>query len=134
MRMIQGKVLFVGNDADLSTLLVRILNRSGCQAMAASQQEVLRTLTKQDFDCILLDWVMDEDRDQKFCHQIRLLAPRTSVFLFTGVSSSQEIMLSLQDLPDEKLSPINLDTLVADVFHDDWKGSEMTKTPVIRGM
>ena len=134
MRIIQGKVLFVGDNADISTLIVRILNRSGCEAVAANKKEALRVLSAQDFDCILLDWVMDEDRDQKFYHQIHLLTPQTPVFLFTGMSSGQEITFALRDLPEEGLSPINLDTLVADVFQGDWRSTEVAKSPVAREM
>jgi len=132
--MIQGKVLFVSDSTDISTLIVRILNRSGCEATAANQKEALLALREQNFDCIILDWVMDEDRDHKFCHQIRLMAPQISVFLFTGVSSNQEILLALRDLPKERLSPINLDTLVADVFQGDWRYNEVAKSHVPRGI
>ena len=117
MRRINGNVFFISNNSDIAALIVRILKHSGCSAMSVAPAEMLTKLSEKDFDCLILDWVTDEDRDHKFYLRLRALVPQKPIFLFTGVRSQEEVLLSLRKLPEtEDLLLLNLDSLIADIF------------------
>ncbi len=118
MRRINGRTLFVSANSDIATMIVRILLRSGCSAATLAPQETIATLAEKEFDCIILDWVASEDRDLQFYYLLRQLKPQSPIFLFTGTSSTQEVAHSLRHLPEEEVSLLNLDTLVAEVSPD----------------
>jgi hypothetical protein len=87
---------------------------------------MLATLSKKDFDCLILDWVADEDRDLKFYLRLRALIPQKPIFLFTGVHSQEEVLLSLRKLPEaEELLLLNLDSMIADIFPYAYKLTEL---------
>jgi len=126
MRRINGNVFFISNNSDIAALIVRILKHSGCSATALSPAEMLATLSKKDFDCLILDWVADEDRDLKFYLRLRALIPQKPIFLFTGVHSQEEVLLSLRKLPEaEELLLLNLDSMIADIFPYAYKLTEL---------
>ena len=117
MRRINGNVFFISNNSDIAALIVRILKHSGCSPVTVSPAEMLATPAEKDFDCLILDWVTDEDRDLKFYLRLRSLVPQKPIFLFTGVRSREEVLLSLRKLPEaEDLLLLNLDSLIADIF------------------
>lgn len=117
MRRINGSVYFLSNNSDIAALIVRILKHSGCSAVTVSPAEMLATPAEKDCDCLILDWVTDEDRDLKFYLRLRSLVPQKPIFLFTGVRSQEEVLLSLRKLPEaEDLLLLNLDSLIADIF------------------
>lgn len=118
MRMIQGRVLFISENNDISTLIVRILNRSGCTTTAVRPREALQALTEKGFNCVILDWVTEEDRNLDFCQLIRSISPQIAVFLFTGIASGVEVTLTFRNLSEEGVALLNFDSLVADIFPD----------------
>lgn len=125
MRRINGNVFFISNNSDIAALIVRILKHSGCSAMALSPAEMLAKLSEKDFDCLILDWIGDEDRDLKFYLRLCALVPQNSIFLFTGVHSQEEVLHSLRKLPEaEELLLLNLDSLIADIFPQAYKLTE----------
>lgn len=63
MPLLKGRVLFIGDDLSISKPIVKIINRSGCQTKAVSRKKAINLLSQQDYDCILVDWIMLEDRD-----------------------------------------------------------------------
>jgi DNA-binding response OmpR family regulator len=127
MRRINGNVFFISNNSDIAALIVRILKHSGCSAISVTPAELLTTLAEKDFDCLILDWVADEDRDLKFYFRLRSLAPQKPIILFTGVQSQEEVLLSLRKLPEaEELLLLNLDSLIADIFPYAYKLTELS--------
>ena len=118
MRRIQGRVLFISENNDISTLIVSILNRSGCMTVTVRPQEAIQALTEKEFNCVILDWVTEEDRNLEFCQLIRSILPQTAVFLFTGVGSGLEVTLTFRNISDEGLALLNLDSLIADILPD----------------
>jgi DNA-binding response OmpR family regulator len=103
MQKIKGKVLIISESDDISVLVAAILNRSGCQAMAANKMDALRVLTENEFDAVIMDWMTDEDRDLAFCEQI-LFASSVPIFLFTGVRSGEEVTLALREVSEEQFA------------------------------
>lgn len=103
MQRIKGRILFISESEDISVLVAAILNRYGCQAMAANQHNALKALTENEFDSVIVDWMTDEDRDLEFCQQVRLASP-IPVFLFTGVRSGEEVTLALREVSAEQFA------------------------------
>ena len=111
MQRIKGRVLFISESEDICVLVAAILNRSGCQAMAANQQDALRALTENEFDAVIVDWMTDEDRDLEFCQQVRLASP-VPVFLFTGLRSGEEITLALREVSEEQFASMGANSIL----------------------
>lgn len=115
MPLLTGHVLIIGDDPFISTLLIKIINRAGCQTSAVNREDAFDMLCLQSFECIILDWVMDEDRDLSFYQQVRNLAPQNHIYLFTGMSSGKEVMLALNIDDEEKFFVMNFHSLIKDV-------------------
>lgn len=115
MPLLTGRVLIIGEDPFISTLLIKIINRAGCETSTVNREDAFDLLCLSYFECIILDWVTDEDRNLSFYQQVRNLAPRSHIYLFTGMSSGQEVMLALNIDDEKKFFVMNLHSLIKDV-------------------
>lgn len=115
MPLLTGRVLIIGEDPFISTLLVKIIKRASCQTSAVNREDAFELLCLHNFECIILDWVTDEDRDLSFYQQVRNLAPQSHIYLFTGMSSGKEVMRALNIDEEEKFFVMNFHSLIKDV-------------------
>ena len=118
MKDIQGRVLFVGNDQELGTLLIKILNRKGCQVTVATVATALKMIANEEYDCVVIDWVGDYERNREFDKVIACLARELPVTLFTGIVSGEEGKLTRKNVGEKNYPLLSFDSLVREVLQD----------------
>ena len=109
---IKGRVLFIGKDTEISNLVVRILNRQGCQAASVTQEKALLLIAENDYDCVIMDWFDVYDRNRDFYKEVQCLARTTPVFLFTGIASAPEVQLAFRSIEEANYALLSMDGLV----------------------
>ena len=109
---IKGRVLFIGKDTEISNLVVRILTRQGCQATSTGQDNALLLLSKNDYDCVIMDWFDVYDRNRDFYQEVQWLARTTPIYLFTGIASSPEVQLAFRSIEEANYALLSMDGLV----------------------
>ena len=109
---IKGRILFIGNDTEISNLVVRILNRQGCQAASVVQEKALMLIAENAYDCVIVDCLEDYFRNRDFYKEVQGLARTTPVYLFTGIASAPEVHLAFRSLEEENYALLNIDGLI----------------------
>jgi hypothetical protein len=125
MQVIKGTVLFVSDGDDISSLVVNLLGRAGCQARKATYTSVLSEVRKEHFNFIIVDCTA---RDQaELFERLCVLVPSTIIFLFTGLDPTQKVLSSVVKQHAEQLVPLTFDSLINDLFHDKWYSGKVEK-------
>jgi DNA-binding response OmpR family regulator len=109
---IKGRVLFIGKDTEISNLVVKVLTRQGCQATSTGQDNALLLLSKNDYDCVIMDWFDVYDRNRDFYQEVQCLARTAPVYLFTGIASSPEARVAFGGKEEANYALLSMDGLV----------------------
>jgi CheY-like chemotaxis protein len=82
------KILIVDDDAELRTSLVDLLKGFGYQVeAAATAKDALAKIETQDFDIVLLDFMMPKMTGAEALATIKKLRPRCSVIMLTAFAT-----------------------------------------------
>lgn len=113
------KILLVEDERELATTLQRILNQEGYQVQISHEgEEGLNLALKQEFDLLILDWMLPQKSGLEICQQIRCY-PRlvnTPVLFLTAKDTLDDRVLGLDAGADDYLvKPFELRELLARV-------------------
>lgn len=83
--MIRAHILFADDDCDIRELVQFQLNAAGFRVSTADNgADVLRLVTTERFDVILLDYWMPEVTGIELCSQIRTFDQSTPILICSG--------------------------------------------------
>ena len=85
------KILIVDDDAEFRSHLIAILDDSGYQTgTAASAKEACAQLRAQEFDVVLLDYMMPKQTGIDAIAEIKRLRPKIKVVMITAFASAEK--------------------------------------------
>ena len=83
--MIRPHILFADDDCDIRELVQFQLNAAGFRVSTADNgADVLRLVTTERFDVLLLDYWMPEVTGIELCRQIRMFDQSTPILICSG--------------------------------------------------
>ena len=89
--MSQHRILLIDDEEEFTAALAERLEMRGMEVEVASSGEAaLERVTDHDFDAVLLDLSMPRMSGEEVLVQLRTLAPRLRVMLFTGYAAEKE--------------------------------------------
>ena len=84
-------ILFADDDYDIRELVELILETAGFRVSSADNAaEVLRLVTTEQFDALLLDQWLSDITGIELCHQIRLFDHSTPILICSGAVSAAD--------------------------------------------
>ena len=87
------KMLIVDDEKDAREFLGRLLTRKGYAVKdAASGEEALEIIKKEDFDVVLLDVVLPGMSGVEVLQKIKELKPETKIILITGIGYDEKLI------------------------------------------
>jgi DNA-binding response OmpR family regulator len=112
-----SKALIVEDDAAVRNTLAKVLTSSGIQStLTATGQEALDTLSREDFDIILLDINLDGMDGFEVIHALRDKGNQIPVMVVSGRTEDVDMLYSLEIGADDYITkPFNPVTLAAKV-------------------
>jgi len=86
------KIAILDNDAEILELLKSVSERFGIEAQTfQTTEELLESLRTQAFDCFIIDWLLDYDKNsEKVIKAIREINETCTIILLTGQLNRQE--------------------------------------------
>ena len=85
MRVIRPHILFADDDCDIRELVQFQLNAAGFRVSTAGNgADVLRLVTTERFDALLLDYWMTEVTGIELCRQVRTFDQSTPILICSG--------------------------------------------------
>ncbi len=113
------KILLVEDEAELATTLQRILNQEGYQVQISFDgQEGFNLALREDYDLLILDWMLPHKSGLEICQQIRRYPCliNTPVLFLTAKDTLDDRVLGLDAGADDYLvKPFELRELLARV-------------------
>lgn len=91
------KILIVDDEPNMCDSLKALLGDKGFEVQTSySGQEAIQCLGKNDFDLVLLDWVMPDSDGHEIMDQIKRQSPETLVVVITGHASVESAVSALR--------------------------------------
>ncbi|WP_392534137.1 response regulator [Nostoc sp. C117] len=109
------KILLVEDDVLLSTTLFELLSANRYTIdIASNGQAGLELALSNEYELILLDWLIPKLDGISLCQQLRLQGYRKSILLLTGKNSNADIVAGLDAGADDYvIKPFNPEALLA---------------------
>ena len=110
-----GKILIIDDEANLRETLGRILQRAGCETLAAADgRKALQLVGEQNFNLVYLDLHLPGMDGIEILKGLRLLQPKLPVIMLTGFGTLQSAVEALRlGATDYLLKPFDPEVLVA---------------------
>jgi len=89
------KILIIDDEQDILELFARVLKDYEVRT-AKSEEEVLKEISKKDYDVVFLDVVMPEIDCIDLLEIIRKTCPKTKVIMMTGFAVEEKISQALK--------------------------------------
>jgi OmpR-family two-component system manganese-sensing response regulator len=111
------RILLVDDEAELTQPLSQILSREGYQVDVTDNGLIgLKLAQKQDYDLLILDWMLPQKSGLEICQQLRSLSITTPVLFLTAKDTIDDRVLGLDAGADDYLvKPFELRELLARV-------------------
>jgi DNA-binding NtrC family response regulator len=108
------KILIVDDDRELREHLAEVLREGGYRTEgAASAEEAYEKLLSEDFDIILLDYMMPKQSGIDALYEIKRLMPKTKVIMITAFASIENAIDAIKKGASDYISkPFKIDNLL----------------------
>jgi len=108
------KILIVDDDRELREHLAEVLKEGGYRTKsAASAEEAYEKLSSEDFDIVLLDYMMPKQSGIDALYQIKRLMPKTKVIMITAFASVENAIDAIKKGASDYISkPFKIDNLL----------------------
>ncbi len=112
-----NKILIVDDDAEFRSHLIEILNESGyLTESAASAKEAFKHLRAQEFDVVLLDYMMPKQTGIDAIAEIKRLRPKTKVVMITAFASVEKAIDAIRKGGSDYISkPFKIEDLLTTI-------------------
>lgn len=99
------KILLVEDESEISRLIEIILTKKNYNVRIATNGEAaFSLLEKENFDLVLLDWMLPELSGLHFLQKIRAAGNHTPVIFITAKTQPEDIVLGLESGADDYLT------------------------------
>ncbi|MEC4892096.1 MAG: two-component system response regulator RppA [Oscillatoria sp. PMC 1051.18] len=111
------RILLVDDEVELTNPLSQVLSREGYRVdVADSGITGSKLALKQDYDLLILDWMMPKKSGLEICHELRQQGKTTPVLFLTAKDTIDDRVLGLDAGADDYLvKPFELRELLARV-------------------
>ena len=108
------KILIVDDDKELRDHLAEVLKEGGYRTKsAASAEEAYEKLSSEEFDIVLLDYMMPKQSGIDALYQIKRLMPKTKVIMITAFASVENAIDAIKKGASDYISkPFKIDNLL----------------------
>jgi DNA-binding NtrC family response regulator len=91
------KILVVDDDADVRSILTKILSEKGFQTdEASSGKDAIEKATSEDFDIAILDLMMPEISGMDVLIELKKVKPKTKIIMITGFATIDNAVQSIK--------------------------------------
>ncbi len=111
------RILVVEDERDVRELMLLHLKREGYDVFAAEEgEEAFRKLSSENFDLVLLDWMLPGISGLEICKRLRARSHEIPVLMVTARADSADIVLGLEMGADDYITkPFDIPVLLARV-------------------
>jgi len=111
------RILLVDDETELTEPLTQVLSRQGYQVNVADNGLTgLELATQQDYDLIILDWMLPHHSGVEICQELRSLGTTTPILFLTAKDTVDDRVIGLDAGADDYLlKPFELKELLARV-------------------
>ena len=108
------KILIVDDDRELRENLAEVLRENGYQTKsAASAEEAYEKLRLEEFDIVLLDYMMPKQSGLDALYEIKRLSPKTKMIMITAFASIDNAINAIKKGASDYISkPFKIDNLL----------------------
>jgi len=108
------KILIVDDDKELRDHLAEVLKEGGYRTKsAASAEEAYEKLSSEEFDIVLLDYMMPKQSGIDALYEIKRLMPKTKVIMITAFASVENAIDAIKKGASDYISkPFKIDNLL----------------------
>lgn len=113
----RARVLVVEDETDIRDLIVMHLSREGHHVEACGNGlEAMRRLAEEDFDLVVLDWMLPEKSGLEILKELRKTSAheKMAVLMVTAKGANSDLVMGLENGADDYLvKPFELSVLMA---------------------
>lgn len=108
------KILLAEDDKEMQKILKIYLEREGYHLVIASDgEEALDYVVSEEFDLVILDWMMPKKDGMELCQDIRRMAIPVKILMLTAKNTSEDELKGLVSGADEYIAkPFDMSVLL----------------------